>query len=149
MKVFFLTLGLSLFLFAGFSRYTGIVTDSTTFLQWQDDYSDNYMGSIRMSGTLYGAIEYCEDLTLGGKIDWRLPNIKELVSIVDYDRHNPAISPIFQNNASNDYSDYWSSTSEASGISAAYVVGFDNGTVILSMKGIAGLQSVRCVRGGQ
>jgi Protein of unknown function (DUF1566) len=32
------------------------------------------------------ALAWCEDLTLAGHDDWRLPNAKELPSIVDYTR---------------------------------------------------------------
>ena len=32
------------------------------------------------------ALSYCENLSLGGRDDWRLPTAKELQSIVDYSR---------------------------------------------------------------
>ena len=37
------------------------------------------------------AFTYCENFTLGGYSDWRLPNRNELQSIVDYSRYNPSI----------------------------------------------------------
>ncbi|OFX19127.1 MAG: hypothetical protein A2041_15255, partial [Bacteroidetes bacterium GWA2_31_9b] len=70
------------------------VTDNATGLMWQkaDD------GTSR---DWQGALEYAENLTLVGYTDWRLPNIKELQSIVDYSRcpsvtNSPAIDPVFQ-----------------------------------------------------
>lgn len=41
------------------------------------------------------ALAYCENLTFAGHDDWRLPNIRELQSIVDYGRFTLAIDPHF------------------------------------------------------
>jgi hypothetical protein len=46
------------------------------------------------------AMKYCEELTFADKSDWRLPDAKELQSIVDYSRapgatNSPAIDPVF------------------------------------------------------
>ena len=43
-----------------------------------------------------------------GHHDWRIPNLQELESIVDYGRHHPAIDPIFGPTSE---TDHWSSTS--------------------------------------
>jgi hypothetical protein len=81
------------------------------------------------------ALDYCEGLDLGGQTDWRLPNAKELQSIVDYDRspdttNSAAIDSIFgvssiTNEAGEkDYPFYWTSTTHASmqgGQSGAYI----------------------------
>ena len=47
------------------------------------------------------ALKWAEGLKYGGHTDWRLPNIKELQSIVDYTRSpdttsSPAIDPVFK-----------------------------------------------------
>jgi len=66
----------------------GTVSDGSTGLVWQQ--ADD--GQTR---DWPGALKYCEGLTLAGKDDWRLPNVKELQSIVDYSRPEPAINRRF------------------------------------------------------
>lgn len=104
------------------------VTDHATDLTWMKD--DNG------SGVLWGdALSYCDGLTLAGTDDWRLPNIKELHSIVDYSQ-SPALDPIFNatviaNEAEQaDYAFYWSSTTHIgypSKLSEASYIAFGRG----------------------
>lgn len=107
----------------------GTVTDNATGLTW--------MQSDSGSGVNWaGALSYCESLDQAGETDWRLPNVKELQSIVDYTRspgttNSAAIDPIFGTSAitneagQTDYPFYWSSTthtdSSGRGTFAAYV----------------------------
>lgn len=42
-----------------------------------------------------GALKYYEDLDLAGKRDWQLPNVKELQSLVDYGKNDPALDQCF------------------------------------------------------
>ncbi len=72
-----------------------------------------------------GSLAYCEDLSFAGHDDWRLPNVRELQSIVDYGRHGPAIDPVFGALSSR----YWSSTSRAASPAGAWLVDFDDGYV--------------------
>lgn len=106
----------------------GTITDAATNLIWQQ--ADSAEGMDWPS-----ALNYCEALTLGGYDDWRLPNAKELQSIVDYSRspettNSAAIDPVFAttqitNEAGQaDYAYYWSSTTHVSflgGGNAAYI----------------------------
>ena len=131
-------IGFSVSLFGGFSKSNGVVTDSTTTLQWQDDYSDNG-GSVKQA-TWIEAIEYCERLSLDGG-GWKLPNKKELLSIVDYSRVEPSINSIFSHTTPDDY---WSSTSHASSTSNAWIVSFFMGDTDDIDK--TSSYSVRCVR---
>lgn len=88
----------------------GTVTDHATGLMWQQTDSTHGMNWP-------GALQYAQNLTLGGYSDWRLPNAKELHSIVDYSRSpqagNPAkrgaaLNGVF--NANNPDAWHWSST---------------------------------------
>ncbi len=78
----------------------GTVIDRATGLVWQrvDD------GKAR---TWEESLHYCQAITLGHHRRWRLPNAKELQSIVDYDRI-PAIAPAFSLSQPNAY--FWTST---------------------------------------
>jgi len=127
-------------LHADFNRddATNIVTDNTTSLQWQDD-------AVGSTMEWQEAIDYCENtLTLGDYSDWRLPNKKELLSIVDYSKYNPSIDSQFQNITS---SNYWSSTTHANGTGNAWVVSFYDGYTYDYSKDTD--TYVRCVRSGQ
>ncbi len=113
------------------------VTDKRTGLIWQDE-------AVSSTMTWSAAITYCEDKTLGGYSDWRLPNSRELASIVDRSQNHPAISSVFDNTASNHY---WSSTTDVSDVGNAWYASFDDGVV--RTIGKVGNYYVRCVRGGK
>ena len=127
----------------------GTVSDSATGLMWQQAEGGSYQwGGITNVGSnpLVEALTYCTGLSLGGHSDWRLPNIKELASIMDYAQSNPAINTTFFPNASANF--YWSSTPNATFASIAWGVIFGiNGGVTYSAMGDS--YDVRCVRGGQ
>ncbi len=141
-KIALSVLMMATLIYADFSTNNGIVTDNKTGLQWQDDYSDNG-GNIKQA-TWIDAINYCENLSLGNHSDWRLPNIRELLSIADRSRYDPAIDPVFQK-VTSFY--YWSSTSYAYGADGAWYVHFWRGFSYYYTKSTT--FSVRCVRGGQ
>ena len=131
---------------AGLSRSysrseAGVVTDHTTGLEWQDDYSDN--GNAIKEADWQGAIEYCSELTLDGE-DWRLPSKEELVSLSDYGRFNSAIDPLFTNVTSGYY---WSSTTYAGDSGNAWNASFYNGNQY--SYGKTSSIYVLCVRVGQ
>ena len=98
----------------------GTISDLATGLMWQKaddgvprDWKD--------------ALAYAEGLELAGYSDWRLPDAKELQSIVDYSRApsvtaSPAIDPIFetssvsfQGGTPRNFPYFWSSTSHLDG----------------------------------
>jgi len=97
-------------------------------LEWQEE--DN--GILR---SWEEAMEYAA--SLGNR--WRLPTIKELISLIDYNEFGPACK--IKNFCS---SYYWSSSSHAHGSSDAWYVHFGYGIVYSSNKGYH--DYVRCVR---
>ncbi|NPA63366.1 MAG: DUF1566 domain-containing protein [Epsilonproteobacteria bacterium] len=137
---------LSVAAMAEFSRSAaGVVTDSATGLQWQDDYSDNGGEIPKLSWV--DAINYCESLMLDGS-GWRLPNIRELNSIVDFSHRNPAIYSEFKYNP---YTTgfYWSSTTKKNNMNYAWYISFYSGDRRFSRYDKSYNMYVRCVRSGQ
>ena len=95
----------------------GTITDEATGLMWMQDDSGEGLN-------WEDALSYAEGKEYAGYSDWRLPDVKELQSIVDYTRSpsstsSAAIDPIFNcteitNEAGEtDYPFYWSSTTHA------------------------------------
>ena len=146
-KTLLIWIGFNIILWAGFSRNgVGIVTDNITKLQWQDDYRDN--NRVIKQDNWNNAIDYCEALTLGGFNDWRLPNINELTSIIDFDIFNTIISAkIFNTFVNTRNGNYWSSTNNTGYSSNTWNVDFDNGTT--SGDRNINKSFVRCVRAGK
>jgi len=130
---------------------TEIVTDNNTKLMWQDN------SEVKSNHTSWSeAISYCENLTLGGYTDWRLPNKNELMSIVDYSKSSLSIKSAFQNSSYsnyvydyNSYSNYWSSTTYANYTSSAWGVNFYGGNTYIDSKSGSSRNYVRCVRAEQ
>jgi len=104
----------------------GTVSDLATGLMWSQADSGK--------GLNWGeALAYCAKLKLAAFSDWRLPNAKELQSIVDYtrapdardaERRGPAVDPFFKMTDGEAW--FWSSTthlegSRPSGRCAVYV----------------------------
>jgi hypothetical protein len=66
----------------------GTVIDNVTDLMWAQDVSEASM-------TWEEAVEYCENLELGGYDDWRLPTVKELWSLRNFSQGWPWIDTDF------------------------------------------------------
>ena len=109
-----------------------IVTDSTTGLIWtKTDASNKYWKD---------ALIHCEGLTYAGKSDWRLPNKDELITLVNYDKYQPASD--FPGTTS---STYWSSTSRSNSPDYAFDVRIEDGKVSTYPK-TQYKRHVKCVR---
>jgi len=107
---------------AAFGRnQNGTVTDQATGLIWQIKDSGKTMDWKQ-------ALSYAENFDLAGHDDWRLPNVKELQSIVDYGRapdaidrrhRGPAIDPVLDLTETESW--FWSSTTHIENQFAYYV----------------------------
>ena len=98
----------------------GTITDLATGLMWQQDDSQQGMD-------WQASLAYAENLELANYDDWRLPNAKELQSIVDYTRSpsttdSAAIDPLFKVSTIEDldgktqYPYYWTGTTHLTGV---------------------------------
>jgi hypothetical protein len=118
------------------------VTDTETGLMWQK-------ATTPVTYTWQQALAYAEGLTLGGHSDWRLPNLNELQTLVDYTRYDPAIDPLLEPNTFSSY--YQSSTTYASYPDHAWLVHFNDGIVgsVSYVKTLSNRYYVRAVRAGQ
>lgn len=71
-----------------------VVADTVTHLFWQacaaGQSGSSCSGEAKMIDWKSG-LAHCEGLSWGGHDDWRLPNVKELRSIVDLSRRSPSI----------------------------------------------------------
>jgi hypothetical protein len=102
-----------------FTQNGSVVYDSKTELSWQSKHSSKKFNWS-------SAKSYCSNLSYGGKSDWRLPNIDELTSLVDYNRYKPAIATTLIDIKIDDW--YWSSSKYKNDSSSAWVVYFNYGS---------------------
>lgn len=149
----------------------GTITDKRTGLMWEKKSDD---GSIHdkdntytwgmstepytMNGTV--VTEFLAALNAGGGFagytDWRLPNLKELESLVNLEVAEPATFPVFNSSCEEGCSvltwsctaqgAHWSSSTYAIAPMSAWAVPFVNGSVFATVKSTS--FHVRAVRGG-
>jgi len=118
----------------------GTVSDLATGLMWQqadDGVARDWEESLA----------YCENLEIAGYTDWRLPNAKELESIVDYTRSpqttsSAAIDPVFMTTEIFDpdgfpgqYPYFWTGTTHLDGVnpySGAVYIAFGEGQGVMN-----------------
>ena len=126
-----------------------VVTDNLTGLMWKKCSEGQTASVSNCTGTpgtytFAAALTRCGAQTYAGFSDWRLPNIRELFSIINDNTFTaPLIDkvkfPVTVSDA------YWSSTTYAGDASTAIYVSFDYPTVMNSPKTTS--HYVRCVRG--
>jgi Protein of unknown function (DUF1566) len=130
------------------------VTDAKTGLIWRRCAE----GSTASVGTCTGTATFFtheEALALASAqgtvtgVAWRLPNVKELSSITDKNRINPAFDTVaFPDPPARPARLFWSSTPYAGNPSMAWLVGFGDGSVAAGLR-FDPFYYVRLVRAGQ
>ena len=131
----------------------GTVTDKLTGLIWTKNANifgpnANFESAMILAATLEdGPIWGLTDKSRKG--DWRLPNLRELQSLVDYERYGPPLP------AGNPFTEvqqayYWTSTTDATYDKRAWLVDFYAGRWYPYDKtySTVGGAAVWCVRGG-
>lgn len=125
---------------------SSVTVDNRTGLMWVTNPVDALIGG---NNSWENVLTACKTGiggagTYAGYNDWRLPNVRELASIVDYSRQNPAVDPAYFFNTQNNA--YWASTTDRSLTTSAWFVDLSFGAVGSNSKTSA--YFVRCVRGG-
>lgn len=91
-----------------------VATDLSTELSWTKGFS---------FVDLPTALNNCETLNYGGHTDWRLPNINELLTVIDYSISGSATDlPDVNKNFS-----YWTSTTAPTNLNSVFTVSFSGG----------------------
>jgi len=115
---------------------SGAARDVRTGVVWQ-------VTPVATTKLLVDAKSACEALTLGGVGGWRLPTVRELVTLIDETREVvPLLPPPFQPGPS---PRFWSSTPRAKAPAATYTVDFETANVLAEDSAALPL-AVRCVR---
>jgi hypothetical protein len=149
----------------------GTITDANTGLTWEKQSSGD--GSVHDIANTYTwdqafsvHVATLNGASFAGHTDWRVPNVKELQSIVNYGNFSPAVSAAFNTNCTSpctvltcsctnynvyccpSYNVYWSSTTYLPGLvsTLAFAMNFFNGELPEQDKKY--VWSVRAVRGG-
>ena len=120
------------------------VTDTATGLMWQQVTASTMM-------SWEAALSYSENLSLAEYSDWRLPNRRELRSIVDYEKVYPAVDTDYFPDTMGSH--YWSSTSlvyyYTNYTNYARAIYFHDGSDAACCRDKLNSYYVRAVRGGQ
>ncbi len=122
------------------------ITDHLTGLIWQEPLSGVAGGWGDLPA--FDGLDWCEDLetgTGGQYSDWRMPNIKELQSLLDYGQSGPALPPSHPfTNVENE--EYWTSTTWKDADYRAWSIDLDSGSIRWENK--INSNRIWCVRGG-
>jgi hypothetical protein len=161
----------------------GTITDNNTGLMWEK--KDDQAGGIHnrrnlytwgmdstpytMNGTMVTAfLDTLNDVGGGGAscfaghCDWRIPNLRELQSLINYESYRPAVDTAFNTGCAlnctvdgaggtamcscTEEGSYWSSTTFRHQPNIAYAVFFEDGRWFSGFKSLSA--PVRAVRGG-
>ena len=134
----------------------GTVTDPTTGLQWMRCSMGQTWDGITCTGsastyTFDQAKALTGTVTFAGQSDWRLPNVRELQTIVDITKFIPAIdvvvfpnTPSSTNGSNSNF--FWSGSPYVNSPNSAWAVYFNSGGTYINNRSSG--SSVRLVRDG-
>jgi len=88
-----------------YERDNDTVIDANNSLMWQDNEDAN-----SKLFDLEGAIKYCDNLSLNGYENWKLPRLDELETLIDNRTEEPSINSIFEHVSYLDDDAYWTVT---------------------------------------
>ena len=131
------------------SQGDGTVTDTRTGLMWKQ-CAEGLTGTNCQIGsaqtfTWANALAHAEASTFANYTDWRLPNVKELRSLVEECRLSPSINTNRFPNTPGGH--FWSGSPRASDANYAWFVVFSGGLAGVNSR--SSDHGVRLVRGGQ
>jgi hypothetical protein len=118
-------------------NHDGTVTDNLTALIWLQNADCfgpfiAWTQALTLANTLVSGTCGLTDGSVAG--DWRLPNLKEMLSLIDYGQFNPALPAghPFLNVPTTGTGDYWSSTTRMSdaiqfGVANPFIVRLQEG----------------------
>lgn len=117
----------------------GRVRDPITGLIWQRNPPFTFVDHAT-------AMSYCDDLSLEGVADWRLPTYMELLSISDFGRVGPAFeTTAFPGIPPN--TQFWTSTDRGNSTTFALAITGNYATAAAYLKTVISSSAARCVRG--
>jgi hypothetical protein len=125
----------------------GTVTDNLTGLTWEQQTAENE----QLIYTYSDAVNYCENLNIGGHDDWRVPTRKEYSTVLNLGRVSPSLDttyfPYYTGSDTGLY--YWTASPYYPDITKRWTVQIAFGTLeSYSVATSPPLQiKVRCVRG--
>jgi len=141
----------------------GTITDLSTQLTWEKLGAAGSVHDINYAGTWPDAflkVATMNGSNFAGHDDWRLPNVRELLTLVDYGidtssgrsmtpsvfDHDCEVGCTVATCSCTAQADYWTSTTQTNETSSAWAVSFRDGVSFYAGKLL--LAPVRAVRGG-
>lgn len=124
---------------------SSVTADNRTGLMWvtRPATDAGFNGPQTWENAITSCTATLNGLAYAGYPDWRLPNARELISIVDYGTYGPSIdATAFPGTRNNNY---WTSTTKTS-TTYAWVVSFGSGQIANTLKSASNY--TWCVRGG-
>ncbi len=132
-----------------FTRVNGIVYDEKTKLKWQDEYASGKVENVMAAS----AENYCNGINIDGETGWRVPNVDELLSIINVEGHNGHYFPIFETTQEHkDYYTYTTGTTSGTENNNHWLLSLDEGNYQFTIyhhlcpEGSDTTANIRCVK---